>query len=321
LFGFETVSGLQGKENLAALWNFALLTGARLMPLGLESNTRGLFEIERHFSSRVKCPDQWDQAMIDRRIKAIFLAGPYELPKKAKPEFLVVQDCFMNEIAERADVVLPSAAFAESEGTFINMEGRVQKSGKIIDSPGNAKPDWWIVSQIAQRMGSQDFSYKKSSDIIKEIRKKIPTFVQVTYPSLEKGKEIFLKEPKAGEKTYILQRLKAQVDESGKKYPFRLVLNYNLDHFKSLVLSEAIRGFGVFRDAQWIRICPEDAGKLNLESGDKLEVISPYGKIKGIARVSSAVRPGTAIASLKNPWFYNNTCLNVLPVKIKRGKE
>ena len=321
LFGFEAVPGSVGKRNLSALWNFSLLTGAQLYPLSLESNARGIFEIERHFSSQVKCPDQWDQGMIDQQIKALFLTGPYPLPKKAKPEFLVVLDCFENETAQKADVILPAAAFAETEGVFVNMEGRVQLSERITISPGDARPDWWIIAQIAQQMGNSEFPYKKSSDIFREMRKTIPAFSHVSYPALAKGKEVFVKETKAGKKKYILQKPSIQVEEPAKKYPFQLVLHYNLDYYRGLALSNALPGFQVFRDAHRIRICPEDAEKLGLDSGDSLEVLSPYGKIKGRARISNTVNPGLASVALVNPWYHNGRCLNVLPVKIKRGKE
>ncbi len=70
-----------------------------------------------------------------------------------KLDFLVVQDIFLTETARLADVVLPSASFAEKEGTFTNTERRVQRVRKAVGSPGEALPDWEIIARIATRMG------------------------------------------------------------------------------------------------------------------------------------------------------------------------
>src|SRR5262249_57185181 len=67
-------------------------------------------------------------------------------------EFLVVQDLFLHETAERAHVFLPAAAFAEKEGTFTNSERRVQRVRAVLPPPGQAKPDWWITAELANRL-------------------------------------------------------------------------------------------------------------------------------------------------------------------------
>ena len=84
-------------------------------------------------------------------------------------DILVVQDIFMTETAKYADVVLPSAAFAEKEGTFSNTERRVQRVRKAVEAPGEAKPDWLIISELASRMGYK-MAYDRPSEIMDEIR-------------------------------------------------------------------------------------------------------------------------------------------------------
>ena len=70
-------------------------------------------------------------------------------------DFLIVQDLFLHETAERAHVFLPAAAFAEKEGTFTNSERRVQRVRKAIEPPGQARPDWWITAELAKRVAAR----------------------------------------------------------------------------------------------------------------------------------------------------------------------
>ncbi len=76
----------------------------------------------------------------------------------------------------------------------------------------------------------------------------------------------------------------------------------------------------MFRHSQWIHICLEDADKLKLKNGDSIEILSPHGKIKGIARITKTVSPGILAASPEYPIFNNTALSNGLQVMIKRGK-
>ncbi|UCD22595.1 MAG: formate dehydrogenase subunit alpha, partial [Chloroflexota bacterium] len=121
-----------------------------------------------------------------KEIKALYLVG--ENPALSDPdvqhvrealarlEFLIVQDIFLSETAEFAHVVLPAASFAEKDGTFTNTERRVQLVRKAIDPIGDSKPDWWILSQVAQRLGAKGFDFGCSSDITEEMRKLTPSY-------------------------------------------------------------------------------------------------------------------------------------------------
>jgi len=103
-------------------------------------------------------------AMIEGKLKGIYVMG--ENPVMSDPntrhsleafknvDFLVVQDIFLSETAELADVVLPAASFAEKDGTFTNSERRVQLVRKAISSPGHAKSDLWIINNLMSRMSS-----------------------------------------------------------------------------------------------------------------------------------------------------------------------
>lgn len=104
-----------------------------------------------------------------------------------KIEFLVVQDIFLTETALLADVVLPACTFAEKDGTFTNTERRVQLLRKAVEPLGNSKPDWWIICQLAQKMGFEGFDFKNTREIMDEIAMLTPSYMGISHTRLEAG--------------------------------------------------------------------------------------------------------------------------------------
>ena len=332
LFGLGLTQHPWGRENISALWDLALLSEARVFPLGLESNARGGLEVSRAFKTSGLDFNQIIQAVGKGSIKALYLAGSFPSLGKKKPKFLIIQDSFRNENMELADAVLPATTFAETEGTFTNLEGRIQKLNKLIEPLGEAKPDLWIISQLAQKMGFKGFNYCKPSNILKKIKEEIPSFARASYSLLEKGREVFLHEEKETKDRFIpveytLSSLKR------KEYPFLMVTDYNLDYYRNLSLSEEIKGLRIIRDSKWIKMSPEDAKELKVKEGERIEVKSGQQKIKGIVKITETLPKGIVAASFLwneesdfslsrffsvfNP---DSFPLKILPVKIKRGK-
>jgi predicted molibdopterin-dependent oxidoreductase YjgC len=293
---------------MAALWNLSLLCKGQLVPLGLENNQRGLFEMQRDNSSKIKPLSQILQATQEGQIKALYMIGPVPLDKKIKAEFLVVQDSYLNEVAERADVVLPAATFAETDGTFVNVEGRIQSFSRAIQPIGESKPDWWILSQLAKKRGKKNFAYKKSQEILKEMKKTIPALKKTGLARASKGK------PK-----FVPLKARNRDRKIGKKYPLILCPDYSLDTYRNLVLSSEIKGFEIVRNARWIMINPEDAKTLTLEEGEGIIMESAGGKRMGVAKITDAVPRGTVKSSFLWSEGSEELCCP-LPVKIKRGK-
>ena len=97
-----------------------------------------------------------------------------------KLDFFVFQDIFLNETAQFADVVLPAASFAEKDGTFTNTERRVQRVRKAIEPIGESQADWWIISEIAKRMGAMGFDYGDAAEIMDEIARLTPSYGGIT---------------------------------------------------------------------------------------------------------------------------------------------
>jgi len=333
LFGMGLTQHPRGSRNVAALWNLSLQAQAQLFPLGLENNLRGVFEIGQNSSDKGLNFNPILQAASSGKLKALYLAGPAPYLKKANLEFLVIQDSFVNENFKLADAVLPASTFAETEGTFINGEGRLQKFNKVIDPLGEAKPDWWIISQLARRMGSKGFPFKNPSEITKEMIKVVPSFSNVSYTDLEKGQKIFTQEETKKARPFIPVKYSNSHQRKSKKYPFLMFLDYSLDYYRSLSLCQESRGLKAVRDSRWIKISPEDAEKLNLEEGESIFVESSSGKFKGSVKITKSLPKGTLGASfllsensdfsvngLIPSVFQDSHSLGMLSVKIKREK-
>jgi len=333
LFGLGLTQHPWGQDNITALWNLALQAQGQLFPLGLENNMRGELEIRRNFGAAGMNFNQIIQAVEKGSVKVLYLAGPFPSLERSKPDFLVIQDSFMSENLELADAVFPATTFAEMGGTFTNTEGRIQKLNKVIEPLGEAKPDWWIISRLAQKMGYGGFNYKRPSQIMKEIIKVIPAFGKVSYSLLEKGKEVFVYEEKRERKEFVPLEYTHSPLQTSKEFPFCLLPDYSLDYYRSLNLSKEIKGLRIIRDSRWFKINPEDAKKLKIKEGEGIEVESASLKIKGIARITETVLRGVikasflwgedsdfSVARLFSEFSPDSFTLKMMPVRIKRGK-
>ncbi|GJE41115.1 Putative formate dehydrogenase [Methylobacterium soli] len=100
-------------------------------------------------------------------------------------DHLVVQDLFLTETAFHADVVLPASAFAEKAGSFTNTDRRVQIARPVVPPPGEARQDWWIIQELANRMGLS-WTYKGPADIFNEMAQVMPSLNNITWERLER---------------------------------------------------------------------------------------------------------------------------------------
>ncbi len=103
----------------------------------------------------------------------------------AKLDHLVVQDLFLTETAFHADVVLPASAFAEKTGTFTNTDRRVQMARPVIQPPGDARPDWWIIQELARGLGL-DWTYAGPHEVFAEMAGLMPSLANITWERLER---------------------------------------------------------------------------------------------------------------------------------------
>jgi len=261
------------------------------------------------------------QAAHQGKIKALYLVG--ENPMLSEPdlkhveealrrlEFLVVQDIFLSETAQLADVVLPAATFAEKDGTFTNTERRVQRVRKAIEPIGNSQPDWWITSQMGQRMRSKGFDFDHPSRIMEEIATVTPSYSGITYARLEKGglqwpcpaedhpgtpilhTEGFIRGK--GRFTPLEYRPPAELPDD--EYPFVLTTERSLYQFHTGTMTRKVEGIGVLHGEELIEINPEDANALGIANGEKVKVISRRGEVTARVKVTPASPQGVLCMS------------------------
>ncbi|MEE8536021.1 MAG: molybdopterin-dependent oxidoreductase, partial [Kiloniellales bacterium] len=103
----------------------------------------------------------------------------------AKLEHLVVQDLFLTETAWHADVVLPASAAAEKTGTFTNTNRQIQIARQVLDPPGEARQDWWLIQEIARRVGL-DWRYEHPREVFAEMVQVMPSLRNITWERLER---------------------------------------------------------------------------------------------------------------------------------------
>jgi formate dehydrogenase alpha subunit len=260
-------------------------------------------------------PDMFDA--IDRgEIKAVYLVG--ENPVLSEPnlehaqkclqklELLVCQDIFLTETAQTAHVVLPAAAAMERDGTFTNTERRVQWLNTVVNPPGEAKPDWWIVCQVAQRMGAKGFDFASAADILREINRLTPSYGGITPERLQtQGLQWPCPDPQhpgtmilhqerftRGKGQFIPIAYQGPAEEPDADYPLILTTARNLYHYHTGTMTRKVIGLSQLRDREWLEIHPADAEKLGITDGDRVCVTSRRGALTVQARTSYQSLPG-----------------------------
>lgn len=218
-------------------------------------------------------------------------------------DFFVVQDVFLTQTAQFADVILPAAPSLEKDGTFTNTERRVQRLYQALEPMGDSKPDWWILTQLANRLGF-NWTYTHPSQIFDEMASLTPFFAGCSYDVLE-GWNSFFWGSSSGESTPLLYTdgfnfpdKKARfslVDYIPPvKYPeeFDLTLNNGrlLEHFHEGNLTNKSKGIQHKLPEVFVEVSPELAGKRGIQDGSLVRLESPYGAIKLRAVVTSRVR-------------------------------
>jgi len=264
-------------------------------------------------------------------IKALYIMG--ENPVLSDPDinhvrealgkldFLVVQDIFLTETAELADVVLPSAAFAEKEGTFTNTERRVQRVRKAAEAPGIAKPDWQIIAEIGLAL-RYPMKYSSAEEIFEEIRTLTPSYTGITYERLEEGS---LQWPcpstdhpgtpilhtsafTRGKGLFSAVEYKAPAEETDAEYPLILTTGRSLWQYHTGTMTRKSAGLEALAPHNWIELNPADAKQYGLADGDRVAVASRRGTITTTVKVTEGIRPGVVFM----PFHYAESAANVL---------
>ncbi len=236
-------------------------------------------------------------------------------------DFLVVQDIFLTETAKIADVVLPSFCFAEKNGTFSNTERRVQRVRKAVNAPGQAKPDWKILCDLATRMG-YEMNYKNSEEIFKEIADVTPSYRGITWERIEK-QGIHWPCPDTNHPGTPILHTKGFTRGKGlfhaidhappkempdKEYPFILTTGRLLYHYHTGTMTMKSKGLNQLANECFVEISQNDIDKLKLKDGEKVNISSRRGEIRASLKVSPKAYDGTVFI----PFHFSSAAANRL---------
>lgn len=238
-----------------------------------------------------------------------------------KLDFLVVQDIFMNETAEYADVVLPAASFAEKDGTFTSTERRVQLVRKSIEPVGQSLPDWQIICELASRMGYR-MRYGSPAEIMAEAASLTPIYGGILHsrledwglcwpcPTIEHPGTRYLHRERftRGKGRFHAVKFREPDELTDEKYPFILTTGRILEHFHTGTITRKTSTLEREEPECYVEINPLDAKGLGIRSGSAVRVTSRRGSITPIARVTDAIKEGVVFI----PFHYREEAANKL---------
>lgn len=267
----------------------------------------------------------------DGALKALYIIG--ENPMVSDPDlnhakkslenldFLVVQDIFLTETAQMADVVLPSASFAEKEGTFTNTERKVQRIRKAVESPGEAREDWRILSDVAGHMG-YTMNYADAKAIMDEIGQVTLSYCGINYDRLERdgihwpctGTDhpgtpcLHIDQFTCGLGVFHSIEYIPPAELPDDDYPLYLTTGRVLYQYHTGTMTMKSAGLNELEPECFVEMSSEDAVSYKLEDGDLVKIASRRGEVQAKARISEKAAKGTVFL----PFHYANAAANKL---------
>jgi formate dehydrogenase alpha subunit len=291
--GYQAVTDAALREKFEKAWNVTLddkvgLTIVEIMHQAAEGKIKGLYIMGEN--PMVSDPDlgHVKQAL-------------------EKLDFLVVQDIFLTETAQLADVVLPVASFAEKQGTFTNTERRVLWVEKALPAPGEARIDWEIIRDVSTRMGCK-MEYKTIKDIVDEVNRLVPQYAGITHQRLLNGEKLQWPCPNPEHPgTKFLHRDKftrglgkffaidyiAPAEWPDAAYPFLLSTGRLLYHYHTGSMSRRTAALPQYVPGPFMEMHAADMKKMGVADKEQVKVTSRRGSIVIEARESDRVDVGS----------------------------
>lgn len=230
-------------------------------------------------------------------------------------DFYVCMDFFMSEGARYADVVLPGTTWAEDEGVTANSEARVVKINKAIDPPGEARTEWWVINELAKRLGREKyFNFKSPRDIFNELRLASAggnaDYLGITYEKIEAQNGVFWPcptedhpgTPRLFEEKFYHADGKAKfhaieyvgaAEKPDEEYPLILTSGRVVYQYLSGNQTRRIKFLVDQCPEPYVEIHPETAMKLKVNDGERVKVVSRRGEGVFPALVVRTIRPDT----------------------------
>ena len=243
----------------------------------------------------------YKQMLDSQEMKALFVNGANpaaESPDWAASleglELLVVTDLLATETAQKADVVLPAQGWAESDGTYTNVDRRVQRAPKAVTNPkSRAAPDWMIFTHLAKQMGA-NWPFSDAHSVTAEITRAVPAYSGLTWEALgDQGRQWDAGSAPAAEAS--AERASVGVLESAAgdaEYPLSLVTGTVLyDGGTLFSLTDQMHGMA---HGPTVTLNPADAAESGLEAGSAVTVRSEQGNLDLTVAVDAQVQAGCA---------------------------
>jgi formate dehydrogenase major subunit len=241
-------------------------------------------------------------------------------------DFLAVQDIFLTETAEFADVVLPASSYLEKEGSYTNTDRRVQRGRKVLEPPGEARVDWEIIQDIANRVGLP-MDYQSPSEIFDEQVALMPNYTNLRYENLgPTGKLYPNSDPDESDGTVVLFQDSFNTDDGlahlvpaewlparelpNEEFPFVLNTGRLLEHWHTGSMTRRSYALDTISPKATVFLNPRDAGRLGIADGDFARVSSRRGAIELEAKVSHRETVGSCFI----PFHFREAAANLLTI-------
>ncbi len=267
-----------------------------------------------------------------KEIRALLIDGENTLVSDAdrkhgeeslkKLDHLVVIDLFLTETAEVAHVVLPASAWGETDGSCTNTERRVQRLRAAVPAQGEAKPDWWIISQLAKRCGIPGFDYESAADVFNEecqvspiyngldwdrigtssLQWPVPTADHPGTPILHEG------EFKNGRGVFKRIEYRPPAEEISSEYPLWLTTGRRLEAYHTRTQTGRTQGIEYLLPEERLEIHVDDMRSMGLSDGDRVRMSSSKGSVEIRVATSDQSPPGTMFCSFS----FNEVPINYL---------
>jgi predicted molibdopterin-dependent oxidoreductase YjgC len=253
----------------------SILMGAypELLPGGFSSTDRKrLDELGLKWGATIaEFSPSWDASVLaaGEKVKLLYLIG--EAPPNPRPacDFSIFQNIYPPDPFLDADLVLPSTAFTEADGTMISGEGRVHRMRRAVSPPGEALPNWQILCMIAQRMGKSGFDYRSASEIWQEISSLVDGFGDFESPSQEVH-------PLVSEAIFMAANAAATAKQASDALPFILSASAAEHVYCGFPLSTWVGGARKLFADGIVDVSPKDAAGTGISEGDEIVVTSDH---------------------------------------------
>ncbi|XMB66734.1 formate dehydrogenase subunit alpha [Mycoplasmatota bacterium zrk1] len=336
----QGTNGVKSVANLAMLCGHVGKESSGINPLRGQNNVQGacdLGALPNNFTgyqkvfddlARAKFESAWGvkldsqvgltvpkiiDGMVNDEIKFLYIMG--ENPMISDPDinhvknglervdFLVVQDIFLTETAEFADVVLPASSYAEKTGTFTNTERKIQLVNKVIEPTGNSKPDWIILKELMTELGYPQ-AYSSPSDIMDEIASLTPIYGGVNYDRVSKSglqwpcfdeshpgtKYLHKGKFSRGKGLFTPVEYISPMEVADDEYPITLTTGRTLYHYHTATMTNKTEGINKIVPENFFEVSKETAKKYNLINGAKTYVSSRRGTTIAVVKVVDTIK-------------------------------